>query len=115
MVHPPVSFKLGKHFAWGTPGRHLGTADLVERGPRTWLRYLQTEGTTMHSNAMHAVDNAEARSMGRLLDQRFGDGSIYFSGGEQRSIFDRARARGLITDDGRITISGRRFVERWID
>jgi hypothetical protein len=48
--------------------------------------------------------------MRKLLDQRFGDGSIYFFGSEQRAILDQGIAQELITEDGLITPSGRRFL-----
>ena len=69
----------------------------------------------MTSNATHTVDGVGSLVMCKLLDQRFGDGSIYFFGSEQHTIFDRGRSQGLITDDGRITTSGQRFLDRWMD
>ncbi len=69
----------------------------------------------MTSNATHIVHDVGTLVMCELLDQRFGDGSIYLLGGEEHAIFDLGRSLGLITDDGRITTSGRHFVDRWMD
>ena len=69
----------------------------------------------MASNATHALGSARSLSMRNLLDQRFGDGSIYLFGSEQRAIFDLGRAQGLIAEDGQITTSGRRFLVGWTD
>lgn len=69
----------------------------------------------MTSNAKHVLESAGNALMRQLLDQRFGDGSIYLVSSEQRVIFHRGRAEGLITEDGRITTSGRRFLAMWAD
>ncbi len=69
----------------------------------------------MTSNATHTVHDVGTLVMCELLDQRFGDGSIYLLGGEQHAIFDRGRSLGLISDDGQITASGRRLLDRWMD
>ncbi len=69
----------------------------------------------MTSNATHTLNSAGSLPMRKLLDQRFGDGSIYLFGSEQRAIFDLGRAQGLIAEDGQITTSGRRFLAGWTD
>lgn len=50
------------------------------------------------------------RDLLQLLNQRFGDGSIYLAGRKQRPTFEKAQSLGLISTDGMITSMGRDFL-----
>jgi hypothetical protein len=52
------------------------------------------------------VDEVEP-AMLKLLRHRYGDGLVYLRGSEERDLYRKAMARGLINDEGYVTAAGR--------
>lgn len=52
----------------------------------------------------------EEAAMTTLLNHRFGDGSIYVQGREDRLLLKKARRLGFVSNEGYLTPEGYRFV-----
>ncbi len=59
----------------------------------------------MHGSAK----NINKSALTRLLDQRYGDGQIYLTDVKERVVLKAAVHMGLVSADGYLTQSGRRF------
>lgn len=61
----------------------------------------------------HAVHLSviEQGLLAQLLEQRFGDGSIYLRSGEDRRLLKRARSLGLVSAAGYLTHTGQCFLD----
>jgi len=59
----------------------------------------------MHGSTEHINKSA----LTRLLDQRYGDGQIYLTNAKDRVVLKTAVHMGLVSADGYLTHSGRRF------
>lgn len=59
----------------------------------------------MHGSA----ENINKNTLTRLLDQRYGDGQIYLTDVKDRVVLKAAVHMGLVSADGYLTQSGRRF------
>lgn len=46
----------------------------------------------------------------KLLDGRYGDGSVYLRAGSSMVLFGKAQAMGLLSSDNFITRKGRQFL-----
>lgn len=51
-------------------------------------------------------------AIARLLEHRYGDGTIYLLSRSDRLTFEQALELGYIGDDGQITPDGHRFLQR---
>ncbi len=54
-------------------------------------------------------ENINKAALARLLDQRYGDGQIYLTDANERAVLKAAVNMGLVSKDGYLTHSGRRF------
>ncbi len=57
-------------------------------------------------------ENINKAALTSLLDQRYGDGQIYLTDVKERAVLKAAVNMGLVSKDGYLTHSGRRF---WAD
>ena len=63
------------------------------------------------SNAPRTGAGADFSSgIARLLGHRYGDGLVYFRDKSERSLFELAVARGLISPEGYLTPEGHSFL-----
>ena len=51
--------------------------------------------------------------LGKLLDHRFGDGSIYLRRRTERKLYREAKRRGLVDEYGHLTKAGYRYWGLW--
>lgn len=56
-----------------------------------------------------SVESINKSALTRLLDQRYGDGQIYLTDVKERVVLKAAVHMGLVSADGYLTQSGRRF------
>ncbi|MGH8657644.1 MAG: hypothetical protein ACREV4_03950 [Gammaproteobacteria bacterium] len=55
------------------------------------------------------AENINKSALRRLLDQRYGDGQIYLTDVKERIVLKAAVHMGLVSAEGYLTQSGRRF------
>ena len=48
----------------------------------------------------------------QILEQRYGDGTVYLVDHAQRAVFKQLKSCGLVSAEGQITSTGRYFVAR---
>lgn len=59
---------------------------------------------------LNPLDPLDEGLLSNLLEQRYGDGSIYLHNAQDRHLLKRARSLGLVCADGYITSAGLDFV-----
>lgn len=64
-------------------------------------------------DAIHSQVSAGVEALRNLLEQRFGDGTIYLYSEAQRPVLEQAQWYGYVSMEGQITPVGRSFLVRF--
>ena len=65
----------------------------------------------MATVTMAALDD---RDMAKFLDQRYGDGLVYFKEPNDRALYGLAMRLGFVSEQGYLTTAGKHFWAAWI-
>ena len=63
---------------------------------------------------MNALTPEPTKKLLRLLNSRYGDGTVYVPSGESPALYYSCMERGYISEDGFITRQGRELATRYL-